>query len=223
MSAREQTSAYYPVFLDVRGKKCVVIGGGSVALRKVNGLLENGARVDVISPEFCPEMASLAANQEIRAFQRNYQHGDLEGAFLAIAATDSPDTNSRVAQEARERRVPVNVVDDAGISDFIAPATVRRGGVTIAISTAGLSPALARKIRTRLEEEFGEEYAELARLIDAVRMEMRQSGIKIAPATWQESLNLDVLLNLVKQGRREEAKDTLFRNLLKQQSEIKKV
>ncbi|MBI2852398.1 MAG: bifunctional precorrin-2 dehydrogenase/sirohydrochlorin ferrochelatase [Chloroflexi bacterium] len=223
MSAREQTPAYYPVFLDIQGKKCVVIGGGNVALRKVKGLLEHGAKVDVVSPELCPEIVGLAENREIGVFQRHYQTGDLQGAFIAIAATDSRTTNSRIAREARERHVLVNVVDDAELSDFIAPAIVRRGGLSIAISTAGLSPALARKIRTRLEEDFGEEYAELARLIDEVRTEVKQRGIKVDAETWQEALDVDRLVSLVKQGHRGRARDTLFEHLLKQPEEIKKV
>ncbi len=110
---REQQSSYYPVFLNISGKKCVVFGGGQVALRKVRVLLEHGAKVEVISPALCPELAQLAGSGEIKAFRRTYVKGDLKGAFVTIAATDDSETNLKVAGEARRNAIMVNVVDDA--------------------------------------------------------------------------------------------------------------
>ena len=123
----ESSLAYYPAYLNVKDRKCVVVGGGQIALRKVVSLLECGAIVEVISPELCPEIAELAAAKEITSLVREYKKGDLEGVFVAIAATDSSIINRQVAAEARERSALVNVVDDASFSDFIAPSIIRRG------------------------------------------------------------------------------------------------
>lgn len=220
MSEKEQSPAYYPVFLDIAGKRCVVIGGGQVALRKVQMLLEYGAKVEVISPELCPELAAIP---EIHVQHRQYQPGDLKGTFLAIVATDNHETNCQVSREARSQAVLVNVVDNAENSDFILPSLVRRGDMTIAVSTAGRSPALARKLRTRLEQDFGEEYAALVRLIDEVRCELKQRGIKVDTETWQDALELDLLTGLVKQGKIEEAREILSRHLLKKHKEARQV
>ena len=204
---------YYPVFMNVKGKKCVVIGGGQVALRKVRILLEHGADVEVISPDLYPELAELAERGEIRALTREYQAGDLENAFVAIAAINNNEINQRVAVEARRRAVLVNVVDDAEKSDFIVPSYLRRGDVAIAVSTGGKSPALARKIRSRLEKELGNEYALLVGLIGEVRAELKQKKIEVDGDGWQEALDLDLLLELVRKGEKEKAKTTLLSNL----------
>ena len=210
---REQLPSYYPVFLKIGGKKCVVVGGGQVALRKVMVLIEHRASVDVISPELCPELIELSEDGQVRVFRRHYQLGDLQSAFLVIAATDDSDINLRVATGARSKAVLVNVVDDAEHSDFILPSYVRRGDVTIAVSTAGRSPALARKIRTSLEKDFGDEYASLAVLIDEVRAEVKRQGIEVDGEAWQEALDLGLLSDLVRKGDREKARDVLLRNL----------
>ncbi len=204
---------YYPVFLKIGGKRCVVVGGGQVALRKVMALIEHRASVNVISPELCPELIELAEDGQIRVFRRHYQPDDLQQAFLAIAATNNSDINLQIATEARSKAVLVNVVDDAENSDFILPSYVRRGDVAIAVSTAGRSPALARKIRTRLEKDFGDEYASLAVLIDEARAEVKRQGIEVDSDTWQEALDLDLLSDLVRRGDREKARDVLLRNL----------
>lgn len=220
MSRKGQSPSYYPVFLDIDGKTCVVIGGGEVALRKVNTLLENGAKVEVISPGLCPE---LAANREINISRRAYRPGDMAGAFLAIVATDNRETNHQIALEGRRRGVLVNVVDDAEYSDFILPSLVHRGDITIAISTAGKSPALARKLRTRLEKEFGEEYGELVGIVEEIRSEIKQRGLSIDNETWQDALDLDLLAGLIKKGQTEKAREMISRNLLKQHNEVRQV
>jgi siroheme synthase-like protein len=214
---------YYPVFLNVKGRKCAVIGGGQVALRKVVTLLEYGAKVEVISPELCPELADLAGEKEINLLNREYRQGDLNGVFVAIAATDSSIINHQVAAEAREKSVLVNVVDDAAYCDFIAPSIIRRGDITIAISTAGRSPALARKLRTKLEKEFGEEYARLGRLIGEVRAEAKKQKITVDSEGWQRAIDLDKILELLINNEEEKAKDTLLSNLkAKQRTKAKK-
>jgi len=210
---KREPPSYYPIFLNVAGKKCVIVGGGQVALRKAEALLDRGAVVQAISPDFCSELDRLAENGKITSLQRNYRSGDLHGAFIAIAATDDRGVNLAVAKHARETAVPVNVVDDPDNSDFIVPSCIRRGDVTIAISTAGRSPALARKIRSRLEKELGEEYAALAMLIDEVRSEIKEKGIKFSGDDWQKALDLDTMLDLLKQGHREKARAVLLENL----------
>ncbi len=210
---KRELPTYYPIFLNISDKKCVVVGGGQVALRKVRTLLEHGASVEVISPELCPELNKLAEDGKIRVLRRNYRAGDLQDTSIAIAATSDKSTNLEVVKESRRKAVLVNVVDDAESSDFIAPSYMRRGDVTIAISTAGRSPALARKIRTKLERDFGDEYASLALLIDEVRAEVKQQGIKVDGNTWQRALNLDLLPDLLRRGDGKKAKSILLSNL----------
>lgn len=213
MKMSDQSTQYYPVFLNISGRRCIVVGGGQVALRKVRTLLEHGAKVAVISPELCPELDQLAENGEIQVRQQGYREGDLAGAFVVIAATDDGAINQQVVREAREIGALINVVDDADNSDFIAPSVVRRGDITIAISTAGRSPALARKLRTKLEEHFSDEYASLVNLVGEVRTEVRQQGIPVDNERWQEALNLDLLIGLLRQGEAEKAKSMLLSNL----------
>jgi len=213
MKKKDQVTAYYPVLLNISGRKCVVVGGGQVALRKVRGLLEHGAGVEVISPDLCPELAQLATSGEIKTLNRAYRPGDLADASVAIAATENGELNRQVAEEAHSKAVLVNVVDDAENSDFIVPSYLRRGELTIAVSTSGRSPALARKIRTRLEKELGNEYASLICLIGEIRAEVTREGIKIDDDRWQEALDLDLLLELLKRGDEEKAKAILLSNL----------
>ena len=123
---REGVIAYYPVSLNIVGRKCIVAGGGEVALRKVKVLLEHGAEVEVISPDLCPELARLAESGEISVCNHAYEMGNLAGAFLAIAATDDAKINRQIAAEARSKAILVNVVDDAVNSDFIVPSYLRR-------------------------------------------------------------------------------------------------
>ena len=205
--------AYYPVFLNINGKKCVVVGGGQVALRRVKTLLEHGAVVEVVSPDLCSELNLIAESGEIHVSRRHYQEGDLQDAVIAIAATNDSNTNLEVVKEARGKGVLVNVVDDAESSDFIAPSYLRRGDVTIAVSTGGRSPALARKIRTRLEKDFGDEYAALALLLDEVRAEVKRQGIKVNGDAWQETLDLGLLSDLLRKGQGEKAKAILLDDL----------
>lgn len=204
---------YYPVFLDVRGKRCVVVGGGKVALRKVKTLLEYGASVEVVSPALCPELSQLAEAKSISVLDKEYEPGDLRGAFIAIAATAESNTNQKVANEARRQKILVNVVDSWAQSDFIVPSYLRRGNLTIAVSTAHRSPALARKIRARLEQDFGVEYASLADLIEDVRSELKKRAVKVSGSDWQKALDLDLLFGLLRTGQRDKAKATLLGNL----------
>lgn len=210
---KKNSSAYYPLFLNIRGKKCVVVGGGQVALRKVKALLEAGADVKVISPHLCPELIKLADTEEISVEKRPFLSADLEGSLISVAATDDNSINLKVAKEAKGKGILVNVVDDPNNSDFIVPSYFRRGDITIAVSTAGRSPALARKIRLKLEDDFEDEYATLAVLIEEVRIEIRRQGIKVNGEDWQKALDLDLLINLLKKNEKEQAKNLLLNNL----------
>ena len=194
-------------------KKCVVVGGGQVALRKVRMLLDFGARVTVVGPDPHPGLTEREKKKKIRVFHRDYVPGDLKDARLVIAATDRKVTNRKVAREARRVGALVNTVDDPKCCDFMVPSFLRRGGLVIAVSTTGMSPALARKIRTRLEKEFGEAYAVLLPLIEEVRLTLRKQGIDVPPETWQETLDLDPLIEYIRAGKRETAKTEILSRL----------
>lgn len=150
---------YYALSLNLTGKKCLVVGGGRVAERKVKSLLECNARVKVVSLEVTDTLRELAQAGEIDYEAREYCEEDLEQVFVAISATDSQELNRKVAQDCFARNIPINVVDDPEYCSFIVPAVVRRGNLTISISTGGKSPALAKKIRQELEQQYGNEYA----------------------------------------------------------------
>ena len=204
---------YYPIFLNIQGKKCVVVGGGHVAFRKVRMLLDSGADVTVISPTLHPDFAPLVEKKAIHLIQRNYRSGDLKGAILVFAATDVKKTNHRVAEDAMKAGRLVNVVDDPGPSDFIIPSFFRRENLIIAVSTEGVSPALARKIRTKLEESIGKEYASLVALIGEVRSTLKDKGLKVDAEDWQQALDCDALIPLVQSGNLKKAKTILLNKL----------
>jgi precorrin-2 dehydrogenase len=204
---------HYPIFLNLQGKKCVVVGGGTVALRKVTTLLDCGADITVISPKPHAEISELFKNKAIQLVRRSYEPGDLRGAALSIAATHVKKINRKVAEEAKKNRTLVNVVDDSEPSDFIIPSSFRRGDLSVAVSTSGKSPAFAKKIRAKLEKNIGIEYAYLLSLIADVRSEIKKKGLAVSAKAWQESLDLDSLILFLKAGRDEEAKATLLGKL----------
>lgn len=205
--------AYYPAFLNLAGKKCVVIGGGKVALRKIRMLLESHAKIVVISPSFHPALLRLSKRVPLRLIQRKYRSGDLRGAILTFSATGDAEINQQVAAHAKKARIPVNVSDDPGRSDFIVPSLLRKGGLTIAVSTAGMSPALARKIRTELEEAFGDEYESLLGMVGEVRSELREKKVSVSAEAWQQALDLDLLTNFVRRRQRKKARTFLLSRL----------
>ncbi len=204
--------SYYPAFLDLTGRPCVVVGAGEVAERKVAALLRAGARVTVVSPEGTEEVARLAQGGEIAWRRRAYQPGDLAGAWLAIAATDDPAVNRVIAQEAEERRVLLNVADRPALCSFIAPSIVQRGDLTIAISTSGRSPAMARKVREEMERHFPEEYGALLDVAAAVRERLLKESARPPAERWQQALSPEVLA-LLREGRRQEAEGLVLRTL----------
>jgi siroheme synthase-like protein len=192
------THAYYPVFLDVRGRVCVVIGGGTIATGKVEGLLEAGAAVTVIAPDLTPALAALAQAGRVCHLARAYQPGDLAAAFLAVGATDDRDANAAAWAEANERNVLFNAVDDVAHCTFIAPSIVRQGDLTVAISTAGKAPALAVRLKERLASELGPEYARFLELAGELRERMAEAepDFEARKALWYRLVDSDVLARL---------------------------
>src|SRR3954452_25498235 len=160
---------FYIACLRLTGRRCVVVGGGDIGLEKVEGLLACDGRVVLIAPDAEPALHALAAEGSIEWIRREYETGDLEGTFIAIAATGDTDVNIRVYEDAEKRAMLVNVVDVPPLCNFILPAIVRTGPLAIAISTAGASPALAKRMKTEIAATYGEPYARLAVLLNDVR------------------------------------------------------
>jgi precorrin-2 dehydrogenase / sirohydrochlorin ferrochelatase len=160
---------FYIACLKLTGRRCLVVGGGEVGLEKVEGLLACEGEVTLVSPAAIPALQQLAEEGSIRWERREYRSADLERTFIAIAATGDTDVNIRVWEEAEERAMLVNVVDVPPLCNFILPAIVRSGPLAIAISTAGASPALAKRIKAEIAEEYGEPYARLAEILNEVR------------------------------------------------------
>ena len=206
-------SRYYPVFLDLSGRRCVVIGGGEVAERKVHGLIEAGGDVTLVSPSATVGLQHLVSGGKVRWAERGYEPGDLAGAFLAIAATDDEQVNRRVHEEARRERALLNVVDVTPLCDFIAPSVVERGPVTVAISTSGTSPALARKLREAMEGWDELAWADAAQVLAEVRGELKTRDCTVPPEAWQSAMD-ETVLALVQDGRSTEARERLINALL---------
>jgi precorrin-2 dehydrogenase/sirohydrochlorin ferrochelatase len=171
---------YYPIFLRVARRPCLIIGGGSVAERKARSLLEAGAHVTIISPEITPSIAALAAAGAVSHHSRQYTSGDLRGFFLAYAATGDDGLHAQIARDAEEAGVLLNVVDQPDLCSFVVPAVLERGDLVIATSTGGSSPALAKRIRQDLEAALGPEYDLAVQLLGRLRAQLR--GRSLTPA-----------------------------------------
>ncbi|MCS7260794.1 MAG: bifunctional precorrin-2 dehydrogenase/sirohydrochlorin ferrochelatase [Anaerolineae bacterium] len=205
----------YPInLIGLERRRCVVVGGGVVAARKVAGLLEAGAHVVVISPRIVPALQKYLAADRITLLCRAYRPGDLQGAFLVIAATDDPEVNRAVAQEAESRGCLVNVVTEPALSNFIVPAVVRRGELTIAISSGGASPSLARHLRIQLEKTIGKEYAILTELLGELRLAVqgKDEDMRRRRALVQRALSSQILQIIREEGR--EAARAYLKHLL---------
>ena len=167
---------YFPVNLDVRNRTCLVVGGGAVGTRKTRTLLRAGARVTVVSPEASADLETLAADGQIRLHRRAYTAADMTDVFLVFGTTDNHDLNRRISTDARQRCILCNIADQPDRGQFVLPSVVARGDLLIGISTSGKSPALARRIRLRLENDFGEEYALMIDLLGALRQRLLAGG-----------------------------------------------
>jgi precorrin-2 dehydrogenase/sirohydrochlorin ferrochelatase len=163
---------YYPVYLDIQNRNCLVVGGGSVGTRKVETLLKCGAKVTVISPDVSVKLIELKDVGAIKLHQRPYRSNDLEHVFLVIGATDDANLNRHISTDADRLNVLCNIADRPQECNFILPAVIARGDLTISISTSGKSPALAKMLRKRLEDQFGEEYAVFLQLMGGIRKKL---------------------------------------------------
>jgi len=197
---------FLPVFLDIKDKSALVVGGGEVAARKVSLLLQAQAQVRVIALAICPNLKTLSEDGAIKYEQREYQDKDLDGCSLVYAATDNPEVNRRVSDSAKSRLLPVNVVDQPELCSFITPSIVDRSPVVVAVSTGGASPVLARLIRSRLESVIPAGYGRLADLASRFRDRVKQrfSNPKDRQMFWENVLRSGVA-ERVFSGHTEEA------------------
>jgi uroporphyrin-III C-methyltransferase/precorrin-2 dehydrogenase/sirohydrochlorin ferrochelatase len=199
-------SRYYPAYLDLRGRRCVVLGGGRPALDKVTGLLDTGARIRVVAADPVAGLRALAREGRIELLERGYVEGDLAGAWLAIDASGDPEVNRRCHREAEAARVLLNVLDVPDLCHFIAPAVVRRDPLQVAISTGGESPYLASALRVRLERLLGPEWGPFTSLVGRVRRRLRRRHL---PAAAQQRIYRELLASplrrLLREGRTAEA------------------
>lgn len=162
-------NSYYPLFLDITHKPCLVIGGGRVAERKVKILLRFDALVRLISPKVTQTLIRLAEKGKIEIIKREYEEGDLKGAVLVFAATNKEEINRRIRKEAEKRHIPVNVVDNPDLCDFVVPSIVKKGPIVIAISTSGTMPLLSKKLRKEIQRNITGDYIQYAYLIGRFR------------------------------------------------------
>ena len=189
--------ALYPIFVETKGRRVIVIGGGNVGAEKVRGLLNGEADITVVSPELIPELREHADARRIRHVAREYRESDLDDGYeFIMVATDDGAINAEVSAAGKKRGIWVNAADDPANCDFILPAVVRKGKITLAASTSGTSPALARRLREELDAYLTEDMPALADLLADVRQEMRKRSIKIENDTWQYAIDgqLRVLL-----------------------------
>ena len=196
---------YFPIQLDIRGRRCLVVGGGEVGTRKAQSLLACGGAVTVVSPAVTEELQRLAARGDLALRMREYDGADLEGAFLVIGATDDETLNRRVSADAERRGILCNIADRPEKCNFILPAVVRRGDLVLTVSTSGRSPALAKKLRRSLQAQFGEEYAVLLDLMGAIRRRLLAEAH--APEEHKpvfERLVHSDILTWIREGRRHE-------------------
>jgi len=204
---------FYPVFLNLTGRRAVIIGGGQVAEGKISKLLGSGAKIVVISPDATQGIRGFAERGAIELQARKYQAGDLDGAFLAIAATNNRVVNQEIFEEAEKSRVLLNAVDDLPRCSFIAPSIVEKGPVTIAISTGGASPALARKLRETLDgsQELG--WTDATSVLSKARQIIKDKQVAVDPQRWQCCMTPQVL-SLAQTGHEDEALEVLLSGLL---------
>ena len=202
----------YPVMLDLTSRPCLVVGGGAVAERKVAGLVEAGARVTIVSPWLTPALLRLATEAPLRWRPREYTAGDAAGFILVMVATDDIAVNAIVAAECRERGIWVNCADDPDRCDFILPSVLRRGAVTVAVSTGGASPTMARLVREELDALLPWDVAPLTEVVASVRSALSDAGVSLDAERWRQALD-GVFRSLVAAGRTTEARARLRERL----------
>jgi len=212
---------YYPLNLSLKNKKCVVLGAGQVALRKVKRLLECGAHVSVIGKEILPELKNLLKKKKIIFKNRKANLKDLVGAFLVVAATDDRKLNALISEYCFKRDILVNVVDSPKECNFILPSVLRRGNLTISVATDGVSPALAKKIRQDIQRLFGFEYAKLLSLMKTLRPEvLKKIKDPQARRRFFKKIFHPQILGLLKKNSRQQAKKLIRGYLKKAQGQV---
>lgn len=204
--------SYFPIFLQMTGRRCLVIGGGAVGERKVASLLEAGAAVTVISPEVSEHIAHWSKKSLLDCIARPYQPGDLAEYEIAFVATANPEVSEQVLKEGRKLGVWVNAADDPRNCDFVLPSVLRRGELTVAVSSGGTSPALARTVREELEVHLPEKYALLAKLAAEARDAVREGKLAVPFETWRRALSGEAR-ELALRGDVTRAKQVLFKEL----------
>ena len=211
---------HLPIFINVRQNPCLVIGGGDIALRKINLLIKAQAKVDCLSPLFCEGITNLSQNGDVNLIQKSFESDDIKDYAIIIASTDDSSVNALISKSAKEARIPVNVVDSPELSSFIMPSIVDRSPVIIAVSSAGRAPVLARIIRAKLETVIPSAYGVLAEIAGEYRQKVKDrfSKIKDRRAFW-ESIFSGVIAEKVFSGRINEAKDDIDKQL-KQASQM---
>jgi precorrin-2 dehydrogenase/sirohydrochlorin ferrochelatase len=202
---------YYPINVDITDKRCVVLGGGRVAQRKVESLLKCGGGVTVISPFLTPGLKELQSLGKIKNVCREYQSGDIEDAFVVFCATNDSNINAKAAEEAKRRGVLFNVVDMPQMCNFIVPSVVHREDLVITISTSGKSPALAKRLKKELETAYGEEYGLFLILMGAIREKLLKisSDSEVNRMTFYRLIDSDIL-DYIKEGKEEEVNRVLI-------------
>ncbi len=202
---------YYPVYLDIQNRKCLVVGGGSVGTRKVMTLMDCGASVTVVSPDFTTQLFQLADTRAIKLKKRPYRSSDLDGMFLVIGATNNEELNRQISEDAQRLNKLCNIADRPEACNFILPSFINRGDLIIAISTSGKSPALAKKLRKDLENEFGQEYAEFLRLMGVIRQRLlsKNRDSKTHKYLFEQLISRG-LIEMIKNQKEEEINSLLF-------------
>jgi siroheme synthase-like protein len=201
---------YYPIYLDIEGRNVIIIGGGNVCARKAETMMNYGAKVTVVSPEFTDEIEGWAREGCLQIRRKTYEPADLDGANIVIASTDHQDVNEQIAADCRARRIPVNVVDVTHLCEFIVPAIIEKNGIQIAISTGGKSPALARTLKEDLQRTIGPEYSEVNELLGS----LRTSAKAVLPTDIDRKRFFDAIiakgvLDMLRDGRAHEAYETI--------------
>ncbi len=208
--------AYYPVYLDIRGRNCLVFGGDHEGERKARYLLDCGGKVTLYGVEATEGLEDLASQGRILWEKRGYRPGDLEGAWVVIVAdTSDPDVNEEISREAAEHGVLLNVMDVTPLCTFIAPSVVQREDVTVAVSTAGTSPALARRLRERMNDrDYCQclRWADMGPMLAQARTDLRARDLTVSPQEWQESIT-DEILETFESGERDRARRLLMEAL----------
>jgi precorrin-2 dehydrogenase/sirohydrochlorin ferrochelatase len=211
---RNEVSVYYPMMVDLSGRRCAVVGGGAVAERKIASLLDAGASAVVISPAFTTHIEQWISENRLEGIAREYVSSDADNAFLLIAATDDEQVNRRVHADAAARGLWVNVVDKPEWSSFIVPAVVRRGKLTIAVSTSGASPSAAAAIRNEIASQYGEEYEIYLDFLSEFRLKVKEivKDTKHRQGIFRQLSQLDIL-GMIRNGQFDEFHRRMMKRL----------